>query len=276
MPTRDGVPSPGDTLLYQLEFINSGNSGVPNVSVTDTPDANTTLVAGSVQASQGTITSGNNPGDTSVAVAIGTIPGRGGRVFGSFLVTINNPLPPGVTQVSNQSRGLVSGVPVSVSDDPSTAAPNDATVTQVTAAPAGTITKTATLLVDADGDGVPSAGDTLLYLFDFTNTGNTAFTGITAVDTPDSNTTLVAGSVQISRGTITSGNSPGDTEVAIDIGTIAVGERLTASFQVTIHNPLPLGVTQVSNQAQGFSFGVPIGVSDDPSTPCCTIRPSRR
>ncbi len=263
----DNLPSPGDTLLYQLEFINTGNIAVPNVSVTDTPDPNTMLVVGSVQTSQGTVTIGNNPGDTSVAVTIGTVPGGGGRVFGSFLVTINNPLPAGVTQVSNQTRGLVAGVPVSVSDDPSTAAPNDPTVTQVTAAPAGTLTKTATLFDDADGDGFPSAGDTLLYLFDFTNTGNTAFTSITATDDPDSNTTLVVGSVQVNRGTITSGNGAGDTQVAIDIGTVPVGERLTASFLVTIHNPLPLDVTQVSNQAQGFSFGVPIGVSDDPSTP---------
>ncbi len=123
----DGVPSPGDTLLYQFEFINTGNIGAPNVSETDTPDPNTTLVVGSVQVSQGTVTSGNNPGDTSVAATLGTVPGGGGRVTGSFLVTINNPLPPGVTQVSNQSRGLINGIPRGVSDDPSTAAPNDPT-----------------------------------------------------------------------------------------------------------------------------------------------------
>ena len=263
----NGVPSPGDTLLYKFDFVNTGNAAFTDLSAVDVPDPNTTLVVGSMQISQGTITSGNTPGDSLVATTIGTIPGRGGRLTASFLVTINNPLPSGVTQISNQAIGYVMGFPFGASDDPSTAAPDDATVTQVTAAPAGTLAKIATLFNDADGNGFPSAGDTLLYRFDFTNTGNTAFTGITAVDDPDSNTRLVAGSVQISRGTITSGNGAGDTQAAFDLGTIPVGERLTASFLVTINNPLPLGVTQVSNQAQGFSFGFPLGGSDDPSTP---------
>src|SRR5690606_6016500 len=99
--------------------------------------------------------------------------------------------------------------------------------------------------------------DTLLYQFDFTNTGNTPLMGITVVDIPDPNTTLVAGSVQISLGAVTSGNSPGHTEVAADSGTIPAGVRVRGSFLVTINDPLPDGVTQVSNQAQGFTFGVP-------------------
>ena len=61
------------------------------------------------------------------------------------------------------------------------------------------------------------------------------------MDTPDPNTTLVVGTLQLSQGTITSGNTPGDTEVAADIGTIAPGVRVTGSFLVTINNPLPGG-----------------------------------
>ena len=101
---------------------------------------------------------------------------------------------------------------------------------------------------------------------DFTNIGNTPLEAISAVDAPDPNTTLVVGSVQLSQGTITSGNTTSDTQVAADVGTIAPGVHVTGSFLVTINNPLPEGVTQVSNQAQGFSYGYPTGGSDDPST----------
>ena len=140
-------------------------------------------------------------------------------------MTIDNPLPLGVTQVSNQAFGFTFGFPTGGTDDPATLAPNDPTVTQVTNALAGSATKVGSLFVDADGNGVVSPGDTLLYKLDFTNTGNSPLNGISAVDTPDPNTTLVVGSVQTSLGTVTSGNTAGDTVVAADIGTIPAGVR---------------------------------------------------
>ncbi|MGE0517683.1 MAG: hypothetical protein AB7N53_04210, partial [Candidatus Binatia bacterium] len=264
---QDGFPSPGDTLLYQITYVNIGNAATPGgIQAIDILDPNTTLVVGSVVMNQGVITSGNNPGDTRVEALVGPIAGRGGRFTASFEATINDPLPAEVTQVRNQGLGFLNSALFAVTDDPTTDALDDATVTQVTGALVGSATKVATLFEDADGNGSPSAGDTLLYRFDFTNTGNTPLSGISAVDTPDPNTALVVGSVQLSLGTITSGNGPGDTTIAADIGTIPPGVRVQGSFLATIDDPLPAGVTQVSNQAQGFTFGFPTGGSDDPST----------
>ena len=111
--------------------------------------------------------------------------------------------------------------PAEPSDDPTTAAAHDPTVTGVTASFAGAATKTAILFNDIDGDGVPGPGDTLLYLFGFMNTGNAATpNGLDAVDVPDPNTTLVVGSVVVSQGVITSGNNPGDTHVEVTLGPI--------------------------------------------------------
>ncbi|HKZ83155.1 MAG TPA: Ig-like domain-containing protein [Anaerolineae bacterium] len=61
-------------------------------------------------------------------LSIGTLP-AGKAITITFDVTINNPVPPGVTQVSNQ--GAVSGGNFSpvVTDDPDTGTPSDATVT---------------------------------------------------------------------------------------------------------------------------------------------------
>ena len=264
---NDGVPSPGDTLLYQFQFINTGNGGITGVTALDVPDPNTTLVVGSVQISQGTVTSGNNPGDTSIAADIGTIPGRGGIVTGSFLAVINSPLPAGVTAVSNQAQGFVFGFPSAPTDDPTTAIPNDATVTHVTASPAGTAYKTAALFTDGDGDGVPSPGDTLLYRIEVVNDGNIAATGASLTDNLDPNTALQVGSVQVSQGTITSGNSAGNDHVSVDIGTVAGGGgRFVVTFLAVIRNPLPPGVTQVANQAIGASNELPFVVTDDPNT----------
>ena len=46
---------------------------------------------------------GNTPGDTSVVVHVGTLPGGGGSTTISFRVTIIDPVPAGVRQVSNQA-----------------------------------------------------------------------------------------------------------------------------------------------------------------------------
>ncbi len=263
----DGFPSPGDTLGYDLTLRNTGNQAAAGVSISDTPDSNTTLVVGSVQTHDGVVTVGNSPGDTHLVVDVGTLPGGGASTTITFRVIIVDPLPAGVTQVSNQAQATGANFPAEPSSDPTTALDRDPTITQVTAGPAGQGTKTATLFVDADGDGAPSPGDTLLYLFAFTNTGNGSVGSVTAVDNPDPNTTLVVGSVQVSQGTVTSGNSPGDTSIGVDVGTIpGRGGRVTGSFLATINSPLPPGVTQVANQAQGFVFGFPSGGTDDPTT----------
>ena len=260
------VPSPGDTLLYEITIVNSGNAGASGVTFSDTPDPNTTLVVGSVQASRGTVTRGNNPGNTSVEVDIGPIPGGGGSVDITFQVTINDPFPMDVTQVANQGWVNSSELPDEPTNDPDTLPDDDETVTPVTVTPSIEAYKTDDLFVDADGNGGPSAGDTLLYRVTIVNDGNVAVTGVTFRDTPDPNTTLVAGSVRTSRGTVTRGNDPGNTSVVVDIGTIPAGAAVEISLQVTINDPLPEGVTEVSNQGLVRSSELPDVPTDDPTT----------
>ncbi|MFN8485318.1 MAG: hypothetical protein U0768_19950 [Anaerolineae bacterium] len=261
---NNGFASPGDTLLYTVTIANTGNAAATGVVFTDTPDANTTLVSGSVQTSQGTVT-GGNAGIPPVTVNVGTIP-AGGSVTISFRVKINSPLPAGVTQVSNQ--GIVSGsnIPNTPTDNPNTPQPGDPTNTPVTSAPLLNATKTDFLLVDADGNGFASPGDTLLYTVTIANTGNAAATGVVFTDTPDTNTTLVSGSVQTSQGTITNGNT-GIPPVTVNVGTIPAGGSVTISFRVKINNPLPSGVTQVANQGIVSGSNFPNTPTDNPRTP---------
>ncbi|MCR4404489.1 MAG: hypothetical protein NUW06_04320 [Candidatus Acetothermia bacterium] len=260
----NGVPSPGDTIQYTITIINSGNRDGTATLLIDPLDANTTLVVGSVTTTQGAVTKGNNPGDTIVEVLLGTLPGGGWTATVTFKVTINDPLPPDVERISDQGLVLGSNFPAEPTDDPDTPGDDDPTDTTVTASPQIEAYKRASLLVDADGNGFPSPGDTLSYAITILNDGNRDATGVTFADTPDPNTTLVAGSVITSQGLVIKGNGPGDTTVLVDIGTIpGGGGTVQISFQVTINAD---GFSQVENQGQVLGFNFPAEPTDDPET----------
>jgi uncharacterized repeat protein (TIGR01451 family) len=128
-------------------------------------------------------------------------------------------------------------------------------------------TKTVALVGDADGDGAADPGDTLAYTVVVRNDGGADATGLVFTDTPDPNTALVVGSVTTSAGTVVTGNTAGDSAVEVDLGSLAGGATATITFQVTIADPLPDGVTQVSNQGQVTGDNVASAPTDDPGAP---------
>ncbi|MFK7958154.1 MAG: beta strand repeat-containing protein [Lysobacterales bacterium] len=260
----DGIASPGDTLRYTVTLVNSGNSGASGVLFTDIPDANTTLVAGSVASSAGTVTLGNAGGDTQVAVDVGAIPGGGGTVTITFDVTINNPLPAGVTLLTNQGAVDSDQQPTEPTDDPDSPDEDDPTPTPVTSAPVIEATKAVALQTDADANGAVSPGDTLLYTIVVQNVGNGGATGVQYTDIPDSNSTLVNGSVATSAGTVTTGNGAGDSTITIDIGGLGGATSVAISYQTTVNSPLPAGVTELVNQGLVSSNELPTVPTDDP------------
>ncbi len=132
----DGMADPGDTLTYTLMITNSGSGAATGVMLNDTPDPNTALVNGSVTTTAGTVTSGNGVGDTSVSVSIGTLAGGGASVTVTFQVTIGDPLPPNVFQISNQGQVSGSNIPAAPTDDPAAPGAGDATVVTLGQAPA--------------------------------------------------------------------------------------------------------------------------------------------
>jgi len=131
--------------------------------------------------------------------------------------------------------------------------------------------KTDSLFIDADGNGLVNTGDTLLYEVTIWNEGVVDATGVVFTDTPDSNTSLVVGSVSTSKGTVPEGNNTGDTSVEVSIGTVLAGgpatETVNISFQVTINDLLSPGVYQVCNQGTIESNESLSVVTDDPDTP---------
>ncbi|HUP23361.1 MAG TPA: DUF11 domain-containing protein, partial [Thermoanaerobaculia bacterium] len=128
----DGGASPGDTLLYTIVVTNEGDAAASGVVFTDTPDANTDLVVGSVTTSAGTVISGNTAGDTTVEVDIGVL-AAGGSVTITFEVVIDPELPSSVTEIINQGLVAADGLDDVPTDDPAEPGPEDPTVIAVDA-----------------------------------------------------------------------------------------------------------------------------------------------
>src|SRR5262249_26591226 len=131
---KNGVASPGDTILYQVVIRNSGNAAATGVTYSDTPDRNTTLVVGSVQTSVGAITHAN-AAPPPVNVNMGTSPGRAARLPISYKVRINKPLQGGVIQVVNQGVAGSNELPPVPTSDPANPIPGSPTIVPVVAAP---------------------------------------------------------------------------------------------------------------------------------------------
>jgi len=130
---RDNLVSPGDKLLYVLSISNTGQLTAQQLQLTDTLDANTTLVAGTVRTNQGSVIQGNHPEDSRVLVNLDTL-APGAQVTLSFQASINAQV--NDTQVQNQAvatfvnaAGGPTGQTVVISDDPDSAEALDATVT---------------------------------------------------------------------------------------------------------------------------------------------------
>jgi uncharacterized repeat protein (TIGR01451 family) len=261
---------PGDTLRYTIAVSNPADaSGASTTGVVFTNPAplNTALAVGSATTTQGTVTTGNTGGDTSVAVNIGTI-ADGGTVTVTFDVTINNPLPAGVTQISCQGKVVTSSLPTGVlTDDPGPPGPADPTVIPVVSAPVISALKTVALVVDVNANGQVNPGDTLQYTVVINNTGNQNAAGAVFTNLAPLNTQLVVGSVTTTQGTVTTGNTGGDTSVAVNIGTIAgAGGTVTVTYRVTVNNPLPPGVTQITCQGTVTGTNFQPKVTDNPAT----------
>ncbi|MCJ7808534.1 MAG: hypothetical protein MUP73_07590, partial [Dehalococcoidia bacterium] len=153
---------------------------------------------------------------------------------------------------------------------------DDVIVTETACTALDPAIKSDSLLIDADGGthgvgaGYYSAGDTILYEVTVWNEGTANATGVVFTDTPDPNTTLVTGSVATSKGSVTTGNNPGDTSISVTVGTILAGgpatETITISFHVRINYPLPFSVHNIYNQGLFTYNEGPPEPTDDPDT----------
>ncbi len=248
-----GDASPGDTLRYTLVINNQGAGDATNIVLEDTPDVHTALVVGSVVSTQGSVAIGNNPGNTTVEVAVGTI-AAGLSVTISYDVVINQPLPSGVTEVVNQALLTSTELPPVLSDDPDDPGPQDPTIVPLNAAP--------DLVISKDDGGVTAVpGDTVSYLLSYQNVGNQDATGVVISETVPANT-LFDGPAS-TAGWVCVPDATAGSSCTLAIGDVAAGGvAASATFAVLVDNPLPSGVIEVFNTARIADDG---SNGDDPT-----------
>jgi len=112
-----GPALPGDRIHYTLTVPNQAPGTLAALAATASLDAYTVLAAGSVTASQGTVTAGNGAGDLTVAVALGDL-GAGATATVEWDVTVAARLPPGLTQVAAQAETTGGNIPPDESGPP--------------------------------------------------------------------------------------------------------------------------------------------------------------
>ena len=138
------------------------------------------------------------------------------------------------------------------------------------------------LLVDVNANGIAEAGDTLLYHGRLTNVGNLIGLAAQVELTPGIGASLVAGSVLISddnasNGHVLIGNTPGDADVLIFLGTLrANGGSAEFSLHARINEPVPDGLTSIMTQGEVTGANFTRSLSLDPdhgSTDGATVTP---
>ena len=132
------------------------------------------------------------------------------------------------------------------------------------------VTKTDALQNDVNDNDLVDPGDTLRYTI---SVPVSADVELTFTDTPDENTTLVTGSVTTTHGTVTTGQSQGDTSVEVALGTVPAGATATVTFDVVVDDT---GAELVCNQGTVAGTGINEAYTDDPDVanesadPTCT------
>lgn len=220
----DGVSAvnPGDILTYQIAITNTGDQNSTGVRVTDYLPAHTIFVSASADGDQ------TMPGIVTwpeFALA------GGASVTRSVTVEVPDPFPADTNLITNT---------VSVTDDGTNGL--DPTPENNTATDVDTLSAAAILLMIKD-DGIITVtpGSTLVYSLIISNTGSQLATGIRLTDTLPANTTFSIasdGGSQTAPGVVTwpAFNLPGRTST-------------TRLLVVTLDNPLPAGVTTITNTA---------------------------
>lgn len=233
------VEGENDIFVYTIELTNVEDFSahtVTNLVYEADIITNATLVVGSVTTSQGTVTSGNDGGDNSVAINVGTLI-DGEQMTITYQVKMDAGL--NTTGMTYSHSGRVSSVSNGFID--SLLAPNtftvnafDVTVTM--------IAEPSPVSGDADADGFSGESEMVRFTATITNTDTVGRT-LTFWQLPIENASLVNGSVAIVSGTavIATGNASGDEYVRINRyqNSLPAGQSIVVRFDLIIDTPFP-------------------------------------
>ncbi|KAA9132694.1 DUF11 domain-containing protein [Marinihelvus fidelis] len=238
------VVGAGGTVFYELSYANTGNQDDTGVFITDSVPANTTFNLASSTA--GWNCADGAPAGTVCTYSVGDLgAGQGGVIY--FAVTVDNPLPTGVTQIFNTA----------VIEDDGGNTDSDDEDTRVVAAPVLDITKD-------DGGISTSPNGTVVYQLDYVNNGTEDASGVRLRDTVPDYTVFDAAASLPDVWSCPDGSGPG-TACTLQVGDLQ-GQGIgtgQARFAVRVDPTIPAGVTQIDNSVLiaddgNATLGIPI------------------
>lgn len=240
---------PGDAVAYRIRVQNTGTDAARNVVLRDVlPEgvfADVLPEGGRLDGGTVVFDAGTTPALANVAVGDSIIL----RVRATLLPVLSNGL-----VVSNQATIVGDDLEARPSDDPSTAAPDDATRFTIESAPVLAVTKAVT---DLNG-GQPQPGDGLRYTFTITNSGDAPAEQVVLTDP------VPAALVDVTPGD--GGVREGEAIVWRLADPILPGAPQTLTLEARI-SPDAAANTVISNQGSLTARDVAAVLSDDPATP---------
>jgi uncharacterized repeat protein (TIGR01451 family) len=234
--SQSGVAEPGESLSYAITLTNAGGADAINYGVIDLLDPNVVFAS----ADNG----GSLIGSTVVWAGL-TVPAGGSLTLG-VVVTVVDPIPPGVTAIAN--------VAYQTGTNPPPCPPAGAQCVEMPTVGAIAIAKALTGESGSQA-GIAEPGETLTYTITLTNTGGTTITGFGVTDPLDANVSFVSAD---------NGGANSAGVVTWSGLTIPANGNLVLTVVVIVSNPVPIGIEQITNLA--YNSGTP--------PPDCTLLPT--
>ena len=285
-----GTITPGDTLTYTLQYVNTGNGGATNFQITDLLPAGISITATGTQSvtvsGSGTTAAANTAYTGGVGAAVSNLLASGATLAVGGVVTVTIPVRVNTGfsgSVTNQASGTGTGLSSPVFTDNAgvtadlptvvTSAPYNLTI------PAGSVAQTITGTVDTTTfivSGLPDlkltksapaavqAGGSMTYTMTVSNVGNGVTFGTTAVkDTLPTGVTVnsgAAGSVVLAGAQAANWTCNSDAlapqSITCTSTTAIVATSGTSVFAFNVNAAATLTANAI-NQAKVFGGGDP-------------------
>ncbi len=268
-------PMTDNVVPITLTLSNTGNASAYDITIEDVLDTNiwdVSTITGVTIPTGFILSDAAGPGATDHTVSItsdpmGSTPATSiepaEMIVFTFNVTLRNDVTLPTTIPNTATVTEASTLPGA---DPTERDLPDVDGSTMLAIPVLDSTKAAAIVTDTNMSGGISPGEQILYTIVINNTGDAPASNVTLSDAPDTNTQLDVGSVTTTLGTITTGNTAGDTFVEIDIASLPNSSSVTITYTVTVNNPLPTGIETLANQGLVESDELPDSMTDDPDT----------
>ena len=218
--------TPSDNLVYAVDYQNVGTSDATGVVITQTLPTGTSFDASNSTAGW----TETSPGSGIFELNIGSL-SAGGMGTVNFAVTVGDPAAAGLDTIVDNASITDDGASGA---DPTPANNLDSDTDTLIAAPDLFVTKDDSLTV-------VDAGNSVSYTINFGNDGSQGATGVVIRETLPAGATFDA--TNSSAGWVQT--SPGVFDLAI--GSLASGQMGSATFAITVDDPLASGIDQLIN-----------------------------